>query len=273
MNHLNRELAPITPEAWKEIDEEAASTLKRMLAGRKLFDFQGPEGWNHAAVNLGRVKTLKGAPQKDARVRQRIVQPLIESRVPFTLDRDELEAAGRGAPDIDLDAVTEAARKAALMEDGALFNGYAEAGITGVMETGEHEPLTITDDYTRYPSLVAEATNRLRSAGVDGPYAIALGPRCHTELTRTTDQGYPVMEHVRRLLKGPIVWAPAVDGAVVVSLRGGDFTLHVGEDFSIGYSSHSESSVTLYVQESFTSLVFGPEAAVPLRHDTKKKRK
>lgn len=273
MNHLNRELAPITPEAWQEIDGEASSTLKRMLAGRKLFDFKGPEGWDYAAVNLGRVKSLKGAPEPAARVRQRVVQPLIESRVPFTLDRDELEAAGRGAPDIDLDAVTEAARKAALMEDGALFNGFSAAGIDGIMETGEHKPLTITDDFTRYPSLVAEATNMLRSAGVDGPYAIALGPRCYTELTRTTEQGYPVMEHVRRMLKGPIVWAPAVDGAVVVSLRGGDFMLHVGEDFSIGYSSHSESEVTLYIQESFTSLVFSPEAAVPLRHNAKKKRK
>lgn len=266
MNHLNRELAPITPEAWQEIEEEAGSTLKRMLAGRKLFDFEGPHGWDYAAVNLGRVRNLKKAPQSDARIRQRIVQPLIEARVPFTLDRDELEAAGRGAPDIELDAVTEAARKAALMEDGALFNGYAAAGITGVMQTDEHKALTITEDYTRYPSLVAEATNMLRSAAVDGPYAIALGPRCYAELTRTTEQGYPVMEHVRRLLKGPIVWAPAVDGAVVVSLRGGDVSLHVGQDFSIGYTSHSDSSVSLYIQESFTSLVYGPEAAVPLRH-------
>ena len=267
MNHLHRELAPITPAAWAEIEDEARQTLKRMLAGRKLFDFEGPHGWDRAAVNLGRVRALDAAPEPAARIRQRQVQPLIEARIPFEMDRDELEAAARGAPDIDLDAVTEAARRAALMEDGALFNGYAAAGITGVMETAEHRPLTIADDdYGQYPGLVAEATDALRSAGVDGPYAIALGPRCYTELTRTTQQGYPVMEHVRRILKGPIVWAPAVDGAVVMSMRGGDFVLHVGQDFSIGYSSHSDSSVSLYIQESFTSLVFGPEAAVPLRH-------
>ncbi|GAB3676226.1 family 1 encapsulin nanocompartment shell protein [Salinisphaera aquimarina] len=266
MNHLHRELAPITPAAWDEIDDEARQTLKRMLAGRKLFDFSGPHGWDQAAVNLGRVRALEDAPVSGARLRQRVVQPLIEARIPFEIDRDELEAAARGASDIDLDSVTEAARKAAMMEDGAVFNGYAAAGITGVMQTTEHEHLTIGEDYSQYPGLVAEATNTLRSVGVDGPYAIALGPRCYTELTRTTEQGYPVMEHVRRLLKGPIVWAPAVDGAVIVSLRGGDFELHVGQDFSIGYSSHSDSSVQLYIQESFTSLVFGPEAAVPLRH-------
>lgn len=271
MNHLHRELAPITPEAWEEIDDEARQTLNRMLAGRKLFDFQGPHGWEHAAINLGRVKNLKNPSEPSARVQSRVVQPLIESRVPFQLQRDELEAAGRGAPDIDLDAVAEAARQAALMEDDALFNGYKAAGIVGVTQNTEHEQLTIAEDYSHYPGLVAEATNMLRGAGVDGPYGIALGPRCFTGLMRTTEQGYPVMEHVRRLLKGPIVWAPAVDGAVVVSLRGGDFELHVGQDFSIGYSSHSETTVSLYIEESFTSLVFGPEAAVPLRYSDSKK--
>lgn len=266
MNHLHRELAPITPDAWAEIDDEARQTLKRMLAGRKLFDFEGPHGWDHAAVNLGRIKPLDDAPVAGARVRQRVVQPLIEFRIPFEIDRDELEAAARGASDIDLENVTNAAREAAMMEDGVIFNGYASAGIDGVLSASEHDALTIGEDYTQYPGLVAEATNTLRSAGVDGPYAIALGPRCYTELTRTTEQGYPVMEHVRRIVKGPIVWAPAVDGAVVMSMRGGDFALHVGQDFSIGYSNHTESSVNLYIQESFTSLVFGPEASVALRH-------
>lgn len=270
MNHLHRELAPITTKGWEEIEEEARQTLKRMLAGRKLFEFRGPHGWEHAAINLGRVKTLENPPEPTARVRSRIVQPLIEFRIPFQMERDELEAAGRGAPDINLDVVTEAARQAAMMEDGALFNGYEAAAITGVMQTTEHEHLTISEDYTQYPSLVAEATNMLRSAGVDGPYGIALGPSCYTELTRTTEHGYPVMEHVRRMLGGPIVWAPAVDGAVVVSLRSGDFELHVGQDFSIGYTSHSESTITLYIQESFTSLVYGPEAAVPLRYTSNK---
>lgn len=267
MNHLNRELAPITAAGWAEIDGEARQTLRRMLAGRKLFDFQGPHGWAHAAVNLGRVVDLKKAPAVGPRVCRRVVQPLIEVRTPFVMERQELEAAARGAPDIDVEPVTEAARQAAMMEDSALFNGYAPAGITGVMQTSEHEALVIEDDYTRYPTLVAAACDQLRCAGVDGPYAIALGPRCYTELSRTTEQGYPVMEHVRRLVRGPIVWAPAVDGAVVMSLRGGDFVLHVGQDFAVGYSDHDDKQVRLYIQSSFTSLVFGPEAAVPLLHE------
>lgn len=266
MNHLHRELAPITPAGWAEIEDEARSTLKRMLAGRKLFDFSGPHGWETTSVNLGHVSTLDNAPEPSARVRQRIVQPLIEFRIPFEMSREELEAAARGAPDIDVGAVTEAARKAALLEDRALFNGWPDAGIDGVMANAEHAALTISDDYTKYPALVSEAINTLRSAGVDGPYAIALGPRCYTGLNGTTENGYPVIEHLHRLLDGPIVWAPAVDGAVVVSLRGDDFILHVGQDFSIGYSSHTATTVSLYIEESFTFLNFAPEAAVPLRY-------
>lgn len=268
MDHLNRELAPITPEGWAEIEGEARQTLRRMLAGRKLFDFEGPHGWEQAAINLGRVEPIDGATA-GTHLRRRQVQPLIEARTPFTVARTELEAAARGASDINMDPVAEAARTAALVEDDALFNGCSAAGIVGVMETVEQDTLPIDSDYTQYPALVAEACDRLRSAGVDGPYAIALGPRCFTELGRSTEQGYPVMEHVRRLVSGPIVWAPAVDGAVVMSMRKGDFVLHLGQDYSIGYTDHDDQQVRLYIQASFTSLVFGPEAAVPLRHDGK----
>lgn len=267
MNHLHRELAPITAEGWSEIEQEATQTLTQMLAGRKLFDFEGPHGWNKAAINLGRVERLKNAPADDAIAQRRLVQPMIETRVPFEIDRAELEAAERGADDINVDTAATAARQAAMVEDNALFNGYPEAGITGIMSASTHEPISIGEDYTRYPDLVAEASEQLRLAGVEGPYAVALGPRCYTELMRTTQQGYPVMKHVGRLVNGPIVWAPAVDGAVVMSQRGGDFVLHVGQDFAIGHSDHDQNSVQLYIQSSFTSLVLSPEAAVPLRHN------
>ena len=94
---------------------------------------------------------------------------------------------------------------------------------------------------------------RLKRSGVNGPYAIALGPRCYTGVIETTERGgYPVLEHLRLITGGPVVWAPAVDGAVVVSLRGGDFELEVGQDFSIGYLDHDAEGVTLYLEESVT---------------------
>ena len=265
MNDLLRALAPIPEAAWSLIEEEAKRTLRDILAARKLVDFTGPLGWEASAVNTGRVRRL-AEPTAGVEAKLRGVQPLVELRVPFELEREQLEAAGRGAKDPDLNPVRQAARTAGLAEDRAVFHGYAAAGIEGLMQAGKEVTLKLTDDYTAYPSVVADAVNRLRTNGVHGPYAIALGPRCYSGLTKTTVGGYPVMEHVRRLLDGPIVWAAGVDGAAVLSQRGGDFELTVGQDFSIGYLEHSASSVRLYLQESFTFRVLAPEAAVPLSY-------
>ncbi len=266
MNDLLRELAPVSAEAWKEIEAEAKRTLKAMLAARKLVDFDGPLGWGAGAVSLGRTQPIRKSPQEGVQAKLRKVQPLVELRVPFELSREELEAAGRGAKDIALDPVREAARAAALAEDRAVFHGYAEAGIGGIVDASAKGKCAITEDYTQYLASVAEALHTLRTAGIGGPYAIALGPRCFTGLGKTLLGGFPAIEQLRRLLDGPIVSSPAVDGAVVMSTRGGDFELTVGQDFSIGYLDHTATSVRLYLQESMTFRVLSPEAAVPLAY-------
>ena len=79
-----------------------------------------------------------------------------------------------------------------------------------------------------------------------------------------TDSGYPILSHVKRLIDGDIVWAAGLDGGLVISLRGGDFELTVGQDFSIGYLDHNSERVRLYIEESFTFLVLTEQAAVPL---------
>lgn len=268
MNDLLREQAPISAAAWKEIDAEATRTLKVLLAARRLVDFRGPLGWSKSAISLGRTDKLSPSLQEGVSSRIRRVLPLMELRVPFELSREELESIGRGAQDADLDPLRNAARSAAIAEDRAVFQGYAASGIAGIFAASADQALTIPDRFDAYPDIVAEATHRLRSAGVNGPYGIALGPRCYTGLTRSTDRGYPIIEHVRKLVDGPIVWAPAADGAVVLSMRGGDFELSVGQDFSIGYLDHTSTSVLLYLQESFTFRVLSPEAAVPLTYAT-----
>jgi uncharacterized linocin/CFP29 family protein len=79
-----------------------------------------------------------------------------------------------------------------------------------------------------------------------------------------TERGDTLLDHLRKILEGPIVWAPGVKGAVVVSLRGGDFLFESGQDISIGYDSHDSDVVRLYLQESFSFRVATPEAAVAL---------
>jgi uncharacterized linocin/CFP29 family protein len=262
-----RDKAPITDAAWAQIDAEATRSLTHFLAGRKLVDFSGPHGWEHSAVDLGRVQALPEGPIDGVTAARRRVQPLIELRTPFTMSRVELDAADRGAADLDLDAVMAAARAAAMAEDGSLFHGYAAAGIEGIAELTPHATVAITDDYSDYPSHVAKAVAILRAADVGGPYAIALGARCFTGVIETTERGgYPVFEHLRMILGGPVVWAPAVDGAIVLSQRGGDFELVVGEDLSVGYLAHDAETVTLFIEESMAVRVNSPEAAVRLAY-------
>lgn len=268
MNHLFRELAPVTDTAWGQIEDEATRSLRHFLAGRKLVDVSGPHGWGRSAVDLDRIDRLDEGPLAGTDAAMRRVLPLVEVRTPFTLSLAELAVADRGADDLDLDAVVDAARRAAAAEDLAVFHGYRAGNVRGLTEATPHEPVLISDDYDDYPSHVARAVATLRAAGVDGPYDIALGPRCYTGVTETTEHGgYPVFEHVKLILGGGrIIWAPAVNGAVVLSSRGGDAELVVGQDFSIGYRSTEGDAVHLYLEESFAFRINAPEAAVALTY-------
>ena len=186
--------------------------------------------------------------------------------MPFELSRAELEAIERGAKDFDTDPVIDAARAIAIAEDRAVFHGYPAAGIRGICECNAEAAIALSDDYETYPTVVATALNKLRNEGVSGPYAIALSERYYTDLTESTKGGYPVLEHVRKLVDGPLVWAPGLEGGLVMSTRGEDFELTVGQDFSVGYLDHDAQRVRLYLEESFTFRVLSPQAAIPLAY-------
>lgn len=263
MDLLKRDHAPITPEAWKQIDDEAKRVLQLNLAGRKLVDFDGPHGWQYAAVNTGHLAITAedglGVPWGVRRV-----MPLIELRVPFELPILELDSASRGAV-LDLAPVVRAAEKTARAEDNAIFNGFKAGGIEGIIPAGPHLPIVIPENYSDYPSAVANAVEMLRRAGINGPYALALGPDCYSGLAQAAQDGYPIRERVEHFLDGPMVLAPTVDGAVLLSHRGGDFQLSVGQDLSIGYAGHDKDNVCLYLTESFTFRVLERSAAVYLK--------
>jgi uncharacterized linocin/CFP29 family protein len=265
MSHLLRSNAPITESDWGLIDEEASSRLHVGLAARRLVDFSGPRGWTYSATNLGRVSTLAGAPAEGVSGNQRRVLPLVELRADFTIAREELRAAERGAEDVDLEALDEAALNMALAENIAVFHGWEEAGIVGIAEASSHDPLPLGDAAAGYPGAVARAAERLTRAGIPQPYGLALGPECYRAVIETTEHGgYPVFEHLREIATSGLVRAPGVRGAVLVSTRGGDFLFESGQDFSVGYHHHDADAVHLYLEESFSFRVATPEAAIAL---------
>ncbi|MGK8469212.1 family 1 encapsulin nanocompartment shell protein [Nocardia cyriacigeorgica] len=265
MNNLHRELAPITSEAWSAIEEEATRTFKRHIAGRRVVDLSGPHGTDYSAVGLGRTAPI-AAPDDGVQARQRLVAPLVELRVPFTLSREELDNIERGAEDADLDPVKDAAKRIAWAEDRAIFEGYPAANITGIRASASNEPVAVPSDPRLVPEAVAQALSELRLAGVDGPYSVLVSADLYTAVSETSDHGHPIRTHIERLIpEGEIIWAPAIDGAFVLTTRGGDFDLQIGQDLSIGYLSHDAESVQLYFQQSLTFLVYTAEAAVALQ--------
>jgi uncharacterized linocin/CFP29 family protein len=264
MNHLLRELAPISDAAWELLDDEARERLTPALGARKLIDFSGPHGWAYSATNLGRSEPLGSAPADGVSGRRRRVLPLVELRAEFALPREELRDADRGAEDVELEALDAAAHQIAVAENVAVFHGW-QGTFTGIAEASPHEPLALGDTSEEYPRRVAGAVERLLCNGITGPYGLALGREQYRRVVETAEHGgYPLLDHLHKILEGPIVWTPGVRGAVVLTLRGGDFRLESGQDLSIGYDSHDAEVVRLYLEESFSFRVLTPEAAVAL---------
>ena len=265
MNHLLRSLAPISDSGWKELDDEARERLAPALAARRLVDFSGPHGWEYSATNLGRVTPALKAPPCDGVVGvQRRVLPLVEVRASFAIALSELRDIDRGADDADLEPLDKAAHQIAVAENKAVFHGWKGA-MEGIAEASPHKGLTLGSKPDAYRRPVAAAVERLLHSGISGPYGLALGGEEYTRVVEGAEHGgYPLFEHLHKILDGPIVWAPGVGGAVVVSLRGGDFVFESGQDLSIGYDGHDGESVRLYLEESFSFHVATPEAAVAL---------
>ncbi len=263
MNNLHRELAPISAAAWASIEEEARRTFTLHLAGRRVVDVSEPGEGVLSAVGTGHLSDIK-APSDGVIARARIAQPVIEFRVPFAVSRQAVDDVERGSEDPDWQPVKDAARTIALAEDRAVFDGYAPGGIGGIRKTASNAALKLPAAVTAYPDVVSSALESLRLAGVGGPFALVLSASAYTAVSETSDHGYPVRQHLAKLVDGPIVWAPAIEGAFVLSTRGGDFELYLGQDLSIGYLSHDIETVTLYFEEALTFLTHTPEAVVPI---------
>ena len=262
MDHLLRELAPISDAGWAAVEAEAKSRITTFLAARKLVDFEGPHGWGKSSNNLGRVESVPG-PVDEVETRMRRVMTFIELRVPFTVSRSELDDIDRGALDADFGSLDVATARLGLAENTLVFRGHSPGGIAGILDSSSHPAVQLDEEFKHYPTFVAKAVDVLRESGISGPYGLAIAPAGYTGIIETTEHGgYPLLDHLRQILDGPVVWTPGIDGAVVLSLRGGDFVMDVGQDTSIGYLAHDADSVDLYLEESLTFRVLEPDAIV-----------
>ncbi len=263
MSNLHRKLAPISDDAWAQIEEEAGRTLKRYLGARRVVDVNGPLGYAVSAIGTGHQRPVDPITE-GVQSAQREVNPLVELRVPFALLRRAIDDVARGSNDSDWQPLKDAARTIAFAEDRAVFEGYSAAGIGGIRAGSSNAAVPLPAKLDAYPEAIARALNVLKRAGCNGPYALVLGADAYLAASGGNEEGYPIFHHIERIVDGGVIWAPAIEGGFLVTTRGGDFELDLGQDISIGYLSHDATTVELYLQESFTFRMLTSEAAVTL---------
>ena len=260
MNNLHRSLAPISDAAWEQIEDEARRTFRANAAARRVVDMPDPAGVAFSAVGTGHLESTD-SPTAGVTAYRREVRPVLELRAPSRVTRAAVDDVDRGSSDSDWQPVKDAAAKIANAEDRTVFQGAS--GITGIAPGSSNSPVALPESVQDHPDALAQALTELRLAGVAGPFHLLLSAKVYTAVAETTDHGYPVREHLKRILgDGEIIWAPALEGALVVSGRGGDYELRLGQDLSIGYSSHDADGVDLYLTETLTFLLNTAEASV-----------
>ncbi len=261
MDILKKNMAPLTHNAWEAINTEAKQIFNSLLSARRFVDIQGPKGIDYAAVPLGKLDLLDNIEQKGVRYGIHKVMPLIELRIPFSLNIWELDNLERGAKTVDLTSLDEAANKLSRFEEETIYQGLDQASITGLLNSSAHDRLKYPDDVEDLPKVISEAMTLLSNSSVEGPYSLVVNKQKWQEISGV-HRGYPLKLQLESLLGGSIIKNVFIDNALLVSARGGDLEMTIGQDIAIGYEQHDTKNVQLFLTESFTFRVLDDRALV-----------
>ncbi|MPW26098.1 bacteriocin [Alkalibaculum sp. M08DMB] len=258
---LKRDLAPLSESAWNEIDKRAEAILKTSLSARKAVKVIGPKGWDHTAISEGRLD-ITDAQEGEVKTGVYKVQPLIEGRMSFSLDRWEMDNITRGAKDIDLTALDIAVKKIVTFEENALFNGLDAANITGLINGSDNEPIPFGQDGATIMDAVTKGLIILKENFEDSPYTLLVGKEAWTRLNKEV-QGYPLINRIENLTGGKVLFSSVIEGAILIPFDNDNLELTIGQDFAIGYEYHDSKEVSLFITESFTFRVLDGSIIVP----------
>jgi len=261
MDILKKNLAPVSDKAWEEINEQAQEVFTTDLSARKFVDVDGPHGLEFGSVSTGRLEIPKSQDEEGLEYGLNKIMPLVETRSKFELDLWELDNADRGAEDIDLESLEKAAKRMARFEENVIYEGLKKAGIAGLKSRSEHEKIKFPEDSSKILHAVTKAIGKFKSASIEGPYTLVVDIDKWEKIASYVGD-YPLRLQLENLLDGTIILAPNLKGALLVTERGGDFRLTLGQDLSIGYESHSNKKVQLFFTESFTFQVLDPAAVI-----------
>jgi len=258
---LKKEMAPISNEAWKEIKDQTQKVLKNCLTARKFVDIEGPFGLNYGSVSTGRLIVQAGKRKDGLDYGIREVKPLIEVRKRFEIDRREIDNINRGARDIDLESLEKAVKQVVSFEEDVVYRGLKTAGVIGLEESTTHPVVSRPQKPENIVKLIGEQINKLQRSAVDGPYTFVVNEDFWLELINLTE-GYPIIKQLTDILGGQVIVNDHCDKSFLISERGEDFELTIGQDLSLGYEMHDANKVILFLTESFTFRVLSPEAVI-----------
>jgi uncharacterized linocin/CFP29 family protein len=256
---LYRELAPVSTNAWDEIDQRAAEVLKTTLSARKVVKVNGPKGLDYNVITEGRL----GETKENGNVcyANYNVLPLTETRIEFEIDRWELDNIERGAADVELSPLEDALKELAMIEENAVYNGLENACIKGLAQFGDKD-IKFGDSSKEIMDAILNGVLKLRENYAVGEYTLVVGEEAYKRVISQEGGGYPLNKRLESLIEGKMVFSRAVKGAYLIPYDHDDLELTIGRDFSIGYQNHTAEKVKFFATESFTFRVLDPELVV-----------
>lgn len=256
---LYRDLAPISSEAWEEIDERAEEVLRSQLTARKVVNVNGPKGADYTVISEGRLVDVE--EKGNICYANYQVLPLTEARIEFSMKRWELDNIIRGAKDVDYSPLEEAAKEMARFEEEAVFNGLKDSIIKGICEEAKGESIKFGDKPKDMLGAVTQGLIKLQDAFADRPYTLVASPEVYKKIM-SQDTGYPFEDKIKKIIGGDIILNHVIDGAYLLPTNHEDLEFTIGRDFSIGYQAHDIEKVRFFITESFTFRVLDPEIIV-----------
>ncbi|MFO7879442.1 MAG: family 1 encapsulin nanocompartment shell protein [Bacteroidota bacterium] len=260
MDILRKSFAPISEQAWEEINEEAKNILSSALSARRFVDVDGPHGIDKAAVTVGELDIPARQAKTEVQYGVHKVMPLVEARIPFSLNIWELDNLSRGSEDIDLDNLQAAAKKIAAFEEKAIYDGFAKANITGLIKASEHPKMKV-GSMDNFMDIITKAMFAFRAEGIEGKFNLVAGHDLYQKIFAQI-KGYPLKKHLKDVIGGEIILSDNIKGGLLVADDEDAFRLTLGQDLSIGYEAHDQKEVHLYMTESFTFEVLDPAAVI-----------
>ncbi|HAF30913.1 MAG TPA: bacteriocin [Bacteroidales bacterium] len=265
MNILKKQIAPLSDKAWKEIIDQSKEIFNIYLTARKFIDIDGPNGLEQGGVSTGRLIKTSNQIKEGVNYGLREVIPLVEIRKPFELDIWEMDNVDRGASDVDLEPAVVAAKQVALFEENLIYKGLKDGQVLGLEKSSIHPKATLPNDPKKLLKVIGEQVTTFKKHGVEGPFTLVLSDKKWEELA-SLENGYPFVKHLEEVLNVKVIINHGNFNSFIISERGGDFVLSIGQDISIGYDSHDTKKVKLYFAESFTFRVISPEAVIVLEN-------